>query len=275
MPIMRTLDGNAVITRRAGLGLAALALAGGLGLGLPTRPALAQAKPALVFAAASLKNALDEIARQYEKETGKKVTISYGASSALAKQIEAAAPADLFISADLDWMDYLQTRKLIKMDTRGNMLGNRLVLVAPKDSKASIKIGPGLPLVELLGGGRLAMADPKAVPAGKYGRAALESLGVWQAVEPRVASAENVRAALALVSRGEAPLGIVYQTDAAADPHVKIVSTFPEDTHPPIIYPAALTGTSTNGDAAAFLAYMRAPGARPAWEKQGFTVLSK
>ena len=227
----------------------------------------------LVFAAASLKNALDEIAAQYERETGKKVTISYGASSALAKQIEAAAPADLFISADLDWMDYLQARNLIRPDTRGNMLGNRLVLVAPKDSKASIKIGPGFPLVELLGGGRLAMADPKAVPAGKYGRAALESLGVWQAVEPRVASAENVRAALALVSRGEAPLGIVYQTDAAADSNVKIVGMFPEDTHPPIIYPAAVTGTSTNGDAASFLAYMRAPGARPAWEKQGFTVL--
>ena len=273
MSIMRSLDGRAVITRRAGLGLAALALAGGLGLGLPRPPALAQAKPVLVFAAASLKNALDEIAGQYERETGKKVTISYGASSALAKQIEAAAPADLFISADLDWMDYLQARNLIRRDTRGNMLGNRLVLVAPKDSNASIKIGPGFPLVELLGGGRLAMADPKAVPAGKYGRAALESLGVWQAVEPRVASAENVRAALALVSRGEAPLGIVYQTDAAADPNVKIVGMFPEDTHPPVIYPAALTGTSTNGDAAAFLAYMRAPGARPAWEKQGFTDL--
>jgi molybdate transport system substrate-binding protein len=155
-----------LITRRAGLGLAALALAGWFGLGVPGSPALAQAKPALVFAAASLKNALDEIAAQYERETGKKVTLSYGASSALAKQIEAAAPADLFISADLDWMDYLQTRNLIKTETRGNMLGNRLVLVAPKDSPASIKIGPGFPLVELLGGGRLAMADPKAVPAG-------------------------------------------------------------------------------------------------------------
>ena len=153
------------------------------------------------------------------------------------------------------------------------MLGNRLVLVAPKDSRASIKIGPGFPLVELLGGGRLAMADPKAVPAGKYGRAALESLGVWQAVEPRVAAAENVRAALALVSRGEAPLGIVYQTDATADPNVKIAGMFPEDTHPLIIYPAAVTGTSTNGDSATFLAYMRAPAARPAWDKQGFTVL--
>ena len=273
MSIMRSPDGRSVVTRRAGLGLAALGLTGWLGLGLPNAPALAQAKPVLVFAAASLKNALDEIVAQYERETGKKVTISYGASSALAKQIEAAAPADLFISADLDWMDYLQARNLIKTDTRGNMLGNRLVLVAPKDSRASIKIGPGFPLVELLGGGRLAMADPKAVPAGKYGRAALESLGVWQAVEPRVAAAENVRAALALVSRGEAPLGIVYQTDAAADSNVKIVGMFPEDTHPPIIYPAAVTGTSTNGDSATFLAYMRAPGARSAWEKQGFTVL--
>ena len=273
MATMRSPEGRSLITRRAGLGLAALALAGWFGLGVPGRPALAQAKPALVFAAASLKNALDEIAAQYERETGKKVTISYGASSALAKQVEAAAPADLFISADLDWMDYLQTRNLIKTETRGNMLGNRLVLVAPKDSQASIKIGPGFPLVELLGGGRLAMADPKAVPAGKYGRAALESLGVWQAVELRVAAAENVRAALALVSRGEAPLGIVYQTDAAADPNVKIVGMFPEDTHPPIIYPAALLASTTNGDAPAFLAYMRAPGARPAWEKQGFTVL--
>jgi molybdate transport system substrate-binding protein len=273
MATLRSPEGRSLITRRAGLGLAALALAGWYGLGVPGRPALAQTKPALVFAAASLKNALDEIAAQYERETGKKVTISYGASSALAKQVEAAAPADLFISADLDWMDYLQTRNLIKTETRGNMLGNRLVLVAPKDSQASIKIGPGFPLVELLGGGRLAMADPKAVPAGKYGRAALESLGVWQAVEPRVAAAENVRAALVLVSRGEAPLGIVYQTDAAADPNVKIVGMFPEDTHPPIIYPAAVTGTSTNGDSATFLAYMRAPAARPAWDKQGFTVL--
>ena len=273
MATMGSPEGRSLITRRAGLGLAALALAGWFGLGVPGSPALAQAKPALVFAAASLKNALDDVAAQYERETGKKVTISYGASSALAKQIEAAAPADLFISADLDWMDYLQTRNLIKTETRGNMLGNRLVLVAPKDSPASIKIGPGFPLVELLGGGRLAMADPKAVPAGKYGRAALESLGVWQAVELRVAAAENVRAALALVSRGEAPLGIVYQTDAAADPNVKIVGMFPEDTHPPIIYPAALLASTTNGDAPAFLAYMRAPGARPAWEKQGFTVL--
>src|SRR5262245_29418743 len=257
MSLIQSFSGDWPLARRTWLGLAVLALIGWIGLGLPGRPAQAQAKPLLVFAAASLKNALDDVAAQYERETGKKVTISYGASPALAKQIEAAAPADLFISADLDWMDYLQTRNLIKPETRGNLLGNRLVLVAPKDSQASIRIGPGFPLVELLGsGGRLAMADPKAVPAGKYGRAALESLGVWQAVEPRVAAAENVRAALALVSRGEAPLGIVYQTDAAADANVKIVGMFPEDTHPPIIYPAALLAASTNGDAASFLAYM-------------------
>ena len=275
MSIMRSPDGRSVITRRAGLGLAALALAGWFGVGVPGRPALAQAKPALVFAAASLKNALDEIAAQYERETGKKVTISYGASSALAKQIEAVAPADLFISADLDWMDYLQSRNLIKVDTRANILGNRLVLVGSKDNPTTIPIGPGFPLTELLGNGRLAMADPKSVPAGKYGRAALESLGVWQAVEPRVAAAENVRAALALVSRGEAPLGIVYQTDAAADPNVRIVGTFPENTHPPIIYPAALIGASTHTDAPSFLAFLKSPGVKALWEKQGFTVLSK
>src|SRR5262245_56342301 len=273
MSMTRRSSRRPMLARRTWLGLAGLAMVGAIGLGLPSRAAVGQTKPVLVFAAASLKNALDEIAAQYERETGRKVSISYGASNALAKQIEAAAPADLFISADLDWMDYLQTRSLIKSETRGNLLGNRIVLVAPKDSPASIKIAPGFPLIELLGTGRLAMADPKAVPAGKYGRAAFESLGVWQSVEPRVAAAENVRAALALVSRGETPLGIVYQTDAAADANVRIVGTFPEDTHPPIIYPAALVGASANPDAPAFLAYMRAPGARSAWEKQGFTIL--
>src|SRR5262245_18788239 len=273
MSFMRNFEGRPRLPRRTSLQLAVLAFACATALSLSEWPVGAQAKPVLVFAAASLKNGLDDIVAQYERETGKKVSVSYGASNALAKQIEAAAPADLFISADLDWMDYLQTRSLVRAETRANVLGNRLVLVAPMDSQASSRIGPGFPLVELLGGGRLAMADPKAVPAGRYGRSALESLGVWQAVEPRVASAENVRAALALVSRGEAPLGIVYQTDAAADPNVKIVGMFPGDTHPPIIYPAALVASSSNVDAPAFLGYMRAPGARPAWEKQGFTML--
>jgi molybdate transport system substrate-binding protein len=261
--------------RRVGLMLAILALAPMLPPGLPGGDAGAQPRPVLVFAAASLKNALDDIAAQYERETGRKVTISYAASPALAKQVESAAPADLFISADLDWMDYLQSRNLIKVDTRANILGNRLVLVGSKDNSTTIPIGPGFPLTELLGNGRLAMADPKSVPAGKYGRAALESLGVWQAVEPRVAAAENVRAALALVSRGEAPLGIVYQTDAAADPNVRIVGTFPENAHPPIIYPAALIGASTHTDAPSFLAFLKSPGVKALWEKQGFTVLSK
>jgi molybdate transport system substrate-binding protein len=258
---------------RAGLALIVLAVAATVGLALAVRHAGAQARPVLVFAAASLKNALDDITAQYERETGRKVSISYAASSALAKQVESGAPADLLISADLDWMDYLQTRNLIKVDTRKNLLGNRLVLVGPKDNQTTIPIGPGFPLVELLKDGRLAMADPKSVPAGKYGRAALESLGVWQAVEPRVAAAENVRAALALVSRGEAPLGIVYQTDAAADPNVRIVGMFPEDTHPPIIYPLALVAGSTNADAAPLHAYLQSAGVRSLWEKQGFTVL--
>ena len=257
----------------AGLALTALAVVSAAWLGLPARRAGAQARPVLVFAAASLKNALDDIAAQYERASGRKVSISYAASSALAKQIESGAPADLFISADLDWMDYLQTRSRIKLDSRKNLVGNRLVLVGPKDNRTTIPVGPGFPLVELLKDGRLAMADPRSVPAGKYGRAALESLGVWPAVEPRVAAAENVRAALALVSRGEAPLGIVYQTDAAADPNVRIVGTFPEDAHPPIIYPVALVAGSTSPDAAPFHAYLQSAGVRSLWEKQGFTVL--
>ena len=256
-----------------GLALTVLTVAAAVGLAVPIRLAGAQARPVLVFAAASLKGALDDIAVQYERETGRKVSISYAASSALAKQVESGAPADLFGSADLDWMDYLQTRNLIKVDTRKNLLGNRLVLVGPRDNRTTIKIGPGIPLVELLKDGRLAMADPKSVPAGRYGRTALESLGAWQAVEPRVAAAENVRAALALVSRGEAPLGIVYQTDAAADPNVRVVGMFPEDTHPPIIYPFALVAGSTHADAAPFLAYLHSAGVRSLWEKQGFAVL--
>ena len=236
-------------------------------------PALAQGKPVLVFAAASLKNALDDIDAAYAKDTGKQVTVSYAASSALAKQIEGGAPADLFISADLDWMDYLDQRKLIKPGTRATMLGNTLVIVAPSSSTAQIDIKAGFPLATLLGGGRLSMADPASVPAGKYGKAALEKLGVWASVQDKLAQAENVRAALLLVSRGEAPLGIVYRTDAASDPGVKVVGTFPKDTHPPILYPAALTAGSANPDAAAYFAYIRSAKAKPLFEKQGFAVL--
>jgi len=238
-------------------------------------PAKAQTKDIVVFAAASMKNALDEVnAAWAAAHGGRKAVISYAASSALAKQIESGAPADLFISADLDWMDYVAERKLIRPETRGNLLGNRLVLIAAKDSKQNITLAPGLDLAALLGrDGKLSMGSVDSVPAGKYGKAALEKLGSWAAVKDRIAQADNVRAAMLLVSRGEAPLGIVYQTDAAADPNVRIVGQFPEDTHPPIIYPAAVTKDSTNAEAPAFLAFMRSDAARAAFERQGFTVL--
>ncbi len=196
-------------------------------------PASAQDQKLVIFAAASLKDALDEVNTAYQHEKGQETATSYAASSTLAKQIEAAAPADVFISADLDWMDYLAKRNLIKPETRANLLGNRLVLIAPADSAAKLGIAPNFPLAQALGNGRLAIADPNGVPAGRYGKAALESLGVWSSVADRLAPAENVRATLLLVSRGEAPLGIVYQTDANSDKGVKIVGTFPAE------YPSA------------------------------------
>jgi len=237
-------------------------------------PALAQGRDVLVFAAASMKNALDDVAAQWQRETGKKVVISYAASNTLIRQIEQGAPADIFISADLDWMEYGEQKGLIKKDTRVNLLGNRLVLIAPKDSDVSVNIKPGFDLAALLKGGRLAMANVDAVPAGKYGKASLEKLGVWNSVKDKIAQADSVRAALVLVARGETPLGIVYQTDAASDPTVKIVGTFPADTHPPIIYPVALTKDSTSADARAFLDFMEnSPAADRAFAKQGFSVL--
>jgi molybdate transport system substrate-binding protein len=249
---------------------AALSLASG-----PAKtPAQAQGGDVLVFAAASLKTALDAVIAQWQKETGRKAAISYAASPALAKQIEAGAPAQLFISADLDWMDYLARKNLIRPDTRANLLGNRLVLVAPRGKAQPVEIRPGFDLARLLGDGRLSMANVDAVPAGRYGEAALEKLGVWASVLGRLAQAENVRAALLLVSRGETPAGIVYRTDATADPSVGIIGTFPEDLHPPIIYPSALTAHATHPDAAALLAYIRSAKARPIFEAQGFTVLS-
>ena len=257
-------------TRRSWLALSAAAV---LLWAAGAVPAAAQGKDVLVFAAASLKNALDDVATQWQRESGKQVKISYAASNTLIKQIEQGAPADIFISADLDWMDYGAQKDLIKPDTRVNLLGNRLVLVAPKDASLSVDIKPGFDLATLLKGGRLSMANVAAVPAGKYGKTALEKLGAWDGVKDKIAQADNVRAALLLVSRGEAPLGIVYQTDAASDPSVKIVGTFPEDSHPPIIYPIALTRESTNPDAAAFLSYVKSPVARPAFEKQGFTII--
>jgi molybdate transport system substrate-binding protein len=227
--------------------------------------------PFLVFAAASLKTTLDTIREQW---TGGSAVVSYAASSTLAKQLESGAPAELFISADEDWMDYLQQRKLIDPQTRIDLLGNTLVLIAPKDSDVALAIEPGFPLAVRLGDGHLAMGDPAAVPAGKYGKAALEALGVWSAVASRVAAAETVRAALMLVARGEAPLGIVYQTDASAEPSVRIVGTFPPDSHPPIVYPMALT-LAAGLEARAFAAYLHEPAARALFEGQGFTMLDR
>ncbi len=258
------------VMKRCDLAAIALVL---MSVAAPIRAAWAD--DVVVFAAASLKNALDDAAGAFKSVGGAPAKISYAASSALAKQIESGAPADIFISADLAWMDYLQKRNLIQPATRRNLLGNRLVLVAPADSNLTVDIKPGFDLVGLLNGGRLAMADPASVPAGKYGKAALEKLGIWNAVQPHVAGAENVRAALLYVDRKETPLGIVYATDAASDPKVKIVGVFPEDTHPPIIYPAALTAGSKNPDAAKLLAFLELAAARPAFEKQGFTVLGE
>jgi molybdate transport system substrate-binding protein len=230
----------------------------------------------VVFAAASLKNALDEVAREWgAKSAGKKVAISYAASSALAKQIENGAPADIFASADLDWMDYLAKKGMIQPDTRVNLLGNRLVLVAPKDSTAKVEMRSKLDFAAALGDGRLAMANVDSVPAGKYGKAALQRLGAWDGVKDKLAQAENVRAALQLVARGEAPLGIVYQTDVASDPKVKVLATFPKDSHPPIIYPIAILKSSSNPAARSFFEFMRSGDAKGAFDKQGFTVRNK
>jgi molybdate transport system substrate-binding protein len=223
-----------------------------------------------VFAAASLKEALDAQARQFAAATGNRVVISYGASSALAKQIEAGAPADMFISADLDWMDYLGERKLLRPDTRVNLLRNALVLIAPASSTSKLTIVSNFGLAAALGTEKLAMANPDSVPAGKYGKRALMSLGVWNSVERQVARADNVRAALALVSRGEAPYGIVYRTDALADKGVRIVDRFPDATHPAIVYPAALVATSQSTAARQLLEYLRSASARATWEKYGF-----
>jgi molybdate transport system substrate-binding protein len=236
-------------------------------------PATAEDKTLTVFAAASMKNALDDIDAAFTAKTGVKVNASYAASSALAKQIEQGAPADIFVSADTDWMDYAVGKKTINEPTRVNLLGNSIVLIAPKDSKVdSVTIGPGFDLAKLAGDGRIATGDVKAVPVGKYAKAALEKLGAWQAAEPKFAMAESVRAALTLVARGEAVLGIVYSTDAKVEPGVKIVGTFPADSHPAIIYPVAATATA-KPEASAYLDFLRSQAAKTVLEKYGFIYL--
>ena len=239
----------------------------------PAPLSAADITPVTVFAASSLTDALKAIGAKYTAETGVPVRFSFGASSAIARQIEAGAPADLFFSADTDWMDYLQARSLIQPSSRSNILSNRLVLIAPADSKLVLKIGPNFPLAKALGpGGRLATGDPDSVPVGRYARSALTNLGVWNDVADHLVRAENVRSAMLFVERGEVPLGIVYQTDALIDPKVRVVDVFPVKSHLPIIYPAALT-THAGPGAAAFLSYARGPKGQAIFKTFGFTTL--
>ena len=237
------------------------------------QPAIAQ-DSITVFAAASLKNALDDANGAFSKATGAKVVASYEASSALAKQIEQGAPADIFISADLRWMNYAAEHMLIKSESRVNLLGNRLVLIAPKDSKLdTVTIAKGFDIAKLAGDGRIAVADVKAVPAGLYAKAALESLGAWPAAEPKLAMAENVRATLAFVARGETPIGIVYETDARIEPKVKTVGVFPDSSYPPVTYPVAATTAAKNPAVARYLDFLRTPAAKEIFERYGFSFL--
>ncbi len=237
---------------------------------------LAAQESITVFAAASLRNALDDANAAFTKASGVRVTASYAASSALAKQIESGAPADAFISADLKWMDYLADKNLIKPNTRFNLLGNKLVLIVPADSKlGNVKIEKRFDIAKLAGDGRIAVADVKAVPAGLYAKAALESLGAWAAAEPKLAQAENVRATLAFVARGETPVGIVYETDAKVEPKVKIVGVFPDGSYPPVTYPVAATAVATNNAVARYLSFLRGSASKAVFEKYGFSFLIK
>jgi molybdate transport system substrate-binding protein len=260
--------GAPVMNRLAGIFAALIVLAGAV------VPAAAQDKSITVFAAASMKNALDDIDAAYTAKTGVKVIVSYGPSSGLAKQIEQGAPADVFISADTDWMDYAISRKTINEPSRVNLLGNTIVLIAPKDSKIdNVTIGQGFDLAKLAGDGKIATGDVKSVPVGKYAKAALEKLGSWQAAEPKFAMADNVRAALTLVARNEAVLGIVYSTDAKVEPGVKVIGTFPADSHPAIIYPVAAT-TTAKPETSDYLAFLRSSAVKTILEKYGFKYLA-
>jgi molybdate transport system substrate-binding protein len=231
------------------------------------------AKPALlVYAAASLTNVLEELGKAYQVESGQAVTFSFAASSALARQIEAGAKADVFFPADTEWMDYLQRHDLLAATSRSNLLGNRLVLIAAADSTLQLTIAQGFAVASALGNGRLSIGDPESVPAGKFARAALTALSAWDSVANRLVLSDSVRSALAFVSRGEAPLGIVYETDALFDKQVRIVDTFPATTHAPIVYPIALTLHARSG-ASEFIAYLRTPGSQTLFKKYGFSTL--
>jgi molybdate transport system substrate-binding protein len=257
------------MTRRGfSLGMAAAVLC----LSMSPAGATDAPKPVLVFAASSLTNVVDELGQTFTAKSGIPIKSSYAASSVLAKQIEAGAPADVFFSADTDWVDYVEQRKLLKPGSRHDVVANRLVLIAPADSQVQIKIAPHFNLAGALGEGKLATGDPDSVPVGKYAKAALEKLGVWEPVSSHIVRAENVRAALAFVARGEAALGIVYETDAKAESRVKVVGVFPEDSHPPITYPIALTA-GAGPDAAKFVAFVTSAAGSKIFRKYGFQPL--
>ena len=244
-------------------------------VGASANYAHAQHQRLIIFAAASVKDALDEINAVYKQTKGVETVTSYAGSSALIKQIEQGAPADIFISADLESMDYGADKNAVREKTRVNLLGNRLVLIASVDSPFSrVTINSGLDLAKLAGDGRITTGDVRAVPVGRYARAALEKLGLWTSVQPKLAMVENVRLALSLVARGEAPFGVVYETDARSEPKVKVIGIFPAESHPPIVYPAALTA-GAKPDAAAYLEFLQTPAARAIFEKRGFTFLAK
>jgi molybdate transport system substrate-binding protein len=236
-------------------------------------PSVSLAADLTVFAAASLNDSLTQIEKSWAAETGHDAALNFAASSLLARQIEASGGADIFISADRDWMDYLDRRNLIVHRSRRDLLGNHLVLIEPASSHATITIMPGFDLLNALEGGRLAIADPDSVPAGKYAKAALTTFGIWSSLAGHLAQAENVRVALAYVARGETPFGIVYTTDALSEPRVRIAGTFPDSSHPPIVYPAALT-TGAKSLAALFLRYLGSPHASAVFLKDGFVVLT-
>lgn len=240
----------------------------------PNRSESADEAP-VVLAAASLQESLQAAAQAWADQGHPLPVLSFAASSALARQVESGAPADLFISADEEWMDTLAKEQLIQADTRATMLGNSLVLIAPKTSTVALRLAPGFALARALGGGRLALADPDSVPAGRYARQALDKLGVWPQVANRIASSDNVRAALALVAQGEAPLGIVYATDAAAEPKVRIVATFPADSHVPITYPVARLKTSDSSQAGPFRAFLLSAEGQAVFRRFGFTAPSQ
>jgi molybdate transport system substrate-binding protein len=241
-------------------------------MGASVASAADEPKPLLVFAASSLTNVIDDLGEAFTAQTRVPVKASYAASSVLAKQIEAGAPADIFFSADTDWVDYVDQRHLLKPGTRHDVVANRLVLIAPADSTLRLKIAPNFNLAGALGSGKLATGDPDSVPVGRYARGALEKLGVWDQVSGHTVRAENVRAALAFVARGEAPLGIVYETDAKAENRVKVVDVFPDDTHPPITYPIALTA-GAQPDAAKFAAFVTSAAGSKIFRKYGFQPL--